>query len=253
MPMRRVRRARKGKGRRRSRVPRGLRSAGGQLKNYTFNFRPTPQVLSTDLGGTIKSMTTGTTGTAGPFPILQANLATQSNSAGIANTIDWGAACTFCLQDVASYASYAGIFDAYKINKVTVEVEYLSNVAGVAAYGSMPTFWMYWDQDDAVVPTSNRTMAGRPGAIKWQPTSSNLRKRFSFKPVLANTVNGPGNVAISSVVANGSQWINCTSVAVPHNAFKLYCTDFICPTLSPNVVRINYTYNISFRSPLALS
>jgi len=251
---RRARAPRRGrKGARRSRIPRTLRP---QMKVYTFNFRPTSQVLSSNLGGSIKTMTTANGGTAGPFPILQAGITNPiSSSAGILNTIDWGAACTFCLQDCASYASYAGIFDAYKINKVTVELEYLNNVSGVAATGTLPTFYTYWDPDDATPPPSERNMLGKTGSMRWQPTASKLRKRFSFKPVLANTVAGSvGGGPVSGVVPfKSSQWIDCTQVALPHYAFKMFVTDFYCPTTVPNLVRIHYTYNISFRAPQAAS
>jgi len=242
------------KGGRRSRVPRPLRS---QMKVYTFNFRPTSQVLSTALGGSIKLMTnTSTTGNCGPFPMLQTGItAPISSSAGILNTIDWGAACTFCLQDVASYASYAGIFDSYKINKVTVEIEYLNNVSGIAATGTLPTFHTYWDPDDAVPPPNERNMLGKQGSTRWQPTSSNLRKRFSFKPLLQQTVAGSaGGGPVNAQIPYGkSQWVDCTQVALPHYAFKMFVTDFYCPTTVPNLIRMNYTYNISFRAPQAVS
>lgn len=251
-PARKARRGKKALGRRRR--ARGLVAPKMQLKHYTYNFKLSPQAINA-------SLTTADTvilnNNSPLFPIQATGLSgALSNSLGFAGLTDWSAACTHQLSDVLNASNFTQMYDAYRINYVTVTVEYLSNAVTPTSNSILPTFYMYWDQDDAVQPPNVRNILGKQGVKKWQPTSSSLQKRFTFKPQLAVAVESDAAGVPTQVVVPGrSHWIDCSTPRVPHYAFKIYCQDFTSLGVAGayNVVRLHYTYNVSFRSPLICS
>lgn len=258
MPMRRRAPRRKRPARRpRRRVPRGLKAPRNQLKHYNYSFELAPQAI-------FSSITTagqvGVESNSGIVPIAPApnGFALCSNSLNISASItDWAAACSFRLSDIVNAGAFQSMYDAYKINSVTVTLEYLNNMAAVNGSGILPSFYMYWDQDDAALPTSAGQISAKQGHRKWQPTADHTKKSFTFRPQCRNTVESDGGEAATSpstnaVVPMGPQWLNCQFPRIPHYGFKLYCQDWLAvgQTTSYNILRVHYRYNVSFRSPL---
>jgi len=246
----RRRRARKG-ARKYNRVPGGRL----QLKPYTFNFKPEPQAIISNL---ITPGSASIAPSARQLPMLNANFALRSNtlSAAITTVTDWGVACSFALSDLTNFQNFVNMYDAYKINYVTVKLYYLNNFASVGSSSLMPTFYMYADQDDIVVPTSAIQIGGKQGVRKWQPTASKLTTTFKIRPVTNTTVEAVGSLSTANaVVPNTSLWLDCANASIPHFGFKMYCQDWSAQgnTSTFNVVRVAYTYNVSFRSPLQTS
>ncbi|MBV6343357.1 hypothetical protein HWQ67_17405 [Candidatus Magnetobacterium casensis] len=148
------------------------------------------------------------------------------------------------------------MYDAYRIDRVTVEVQYLHNSSAVDATQSvLPTFWMYFDQDDATVPGDIYTVIRKTGVRKFQPNSLRTSTKFSFAPRVAiGALQGPLSGTLSAaMVGKPRQWIDCASSNISHFGFKMACQDFPIPTATYNAVRLNYTYHVSFRSPLLTS
>lgn len=259
---RRARRATKKRAPRRRRANRKARLysrvPGGalQLKPYTFSFKPQPQAVISNII-TPGQVSIAPSSTQAPFN--STNFAIRSNTlsgAGLVNITDWAMACTFQLTDLQNYAAFAGMYDAYKINYVTVTLQYLSNTAGVGTNSLMPTFYLYADQDDVVVPVSASQISGKQGIKKWQPTANRTTKSFRIRPTTLSTVEGA--IAASTVnasVPNKQLWLDCVDSSVPHFGCKLYCQDWLAAgsSTSLNIVRVHYTYNVSFRSPLVTS
>lgn len=235
-----------------SRVPGGAL----QLKPYTFSFKPQPQaVISNIIAAGQVSIAPSST----QAPFNTTNFAIRSNTlagAGLVNITDWAMACTFQLTDLQNYAAFAGMYDAYKINYVTVTLQYLSNAVTNTGPGLIPTFYLYADQDDIVVPVSASQISGKQGIKKWQPTANNLTKSFRIRPTTLSTVEGAiASSTVNASVPNKQLWLDCVDSSVPHFGCKLYCQDWLAAgsATSLNVVRIHYTYNVSFRSPLVTS
>lgn len=263
MPRRRVvRKPRRGrKGARRSRIPRSIRP---QMKHYNYTFKLTPQILTVLASGGANILGTQGSVTLPNVPIVPN---TGGSTSGIISTAcasglsgyDFQAACTFALSDVASFANFTSLYDAYRITKVDIDMEYLSNVsfsgATVVSNSFLPTFWYYWDPDDEVVPPNLRSILGKQGVKRWQPNATKTTKRFSFRP--RNNISGQaaatsGSGTTSALIPNKSMWIDSVNPNVPHYAFKLAGTEFPGGTLAA-AVRMNYTYHISFRGPLICS
>lgn len=251
-PARKMRKGKKALGRRRR--ARGLVAPKSQLKHYNYSFKLAPQCINS-------SQTTANTAVLNNnsplFPIQTAGFTGNiSSSTGFADICDWAASCTHAISDINNITNFTAMYDAYRLNSVTVTVEYLSNSSAVSSGSVMPTFYMYWDQDDATIPPNLRSILGKQGVKKWKPTASNLTRRFTFKPQLAVGVESDAAGVTTNVVIPGkSNWIDCSTPRVPHYAFKIYCQDFTAygSTTSWNVVRLHYTYNVSFRSPLICS
>lgn len=240
---------------RKSRVPRSL-APRSHMKPYTFNFKLRPQILLND-AATIGSVSfvLGSGGGNAPLTNAAANLSINTSSAGLIGFSDVALGCPIQLEDIASYAAYTSVFDAYKINYVTARIEYLNNSALVNGTGLLPTVHMYWDQDDAAPPPSLQSISGKQGAKLFCPGSNKRSGVLKFRPLTRNGVNTASTVS-GAIVPNKAQWINCTAGNVPHYGFKAYITDFFSPgpaAPATNAFRIHWTYNVSFRAPIAAS
>lgn len=151
------------------------------------------------------------------------------------------------------------MFDAYKIRKVTLELEYLNNVSSATGNSLMPTTYMVWDQDDAISPPSLLSITSKQG-VKVRRMGRGVQ-RFSVRPVVSDVVgiNTPSSVPAFTVaaVSNKSRWIDSLAPAVQHNAIKLAITDVHLPVSTTldltQAFRFNWTYHISFRAPLLAS
>jgi len=228
---------------------------GTSMKSYTFNFKLRPQFLvasQTTVGAVQFNITTG----AGDAPLTNnaANLVVNTPTSTITGFSDVALGCALQLEDIASYAAYTSLFDAYKINSVSCRIEYLNNSSSVSTGGLMPTILMYWDQDDATPPPSSQSIQGKQGAKLFMPGSNRNSAVLKFRPLTRNGVNTAAAVS-GAVVPNKSQWINCTASNVPHYGFKAWISDFYSPGTPAvvNAFRLHWSYNVSFRSPIAAS
>lgn len=180
---------------------------------------------------------------------------------GFNNAVDFGFACGFQLTDIANYNQFTGAYDAYRLNFVTLDIEYLNNSADVGNIaGQMPTMYSYIDQDDATPPGAIASLINKQGRKIFQfGNKSRTRTTLRFTPVLTNVVADSGSQPFVSAVIPAStrpQWINCTDPTVPHVGLKVWMTDLndgIIGGTYDQAFRLNWRYNVSFRSPLNCS
>jgi len=256
-PMKQARRRNvkgKGKGNRRSRVPRSL-----LMKPYSYVFKLNPQIISTDGQAFVRIPALSPAapikpGTGSP-PTTGGIVNYTTASSGFINCVDWGVAFAGQLSDCASANAFIGLYDAYRIDRITVTVQYLSTaLAPGTTNGSMvmPTFVMYHDQDDAVNPPDVYSLSRRQGSKRFQPTATKLATSFSFVPRLAVGVGiNPAGLSGNGAIVAKPTWIDCATPNVSHYGFKMTCQDFGVPQAGGfNAVRLQYTYHVSFRSPL---
>jgi len=235
---------------RRSKI--GPPRAGLQLKPYSYKFQLLSQVLRNQNAnaGVMQFSNLG-----GQQPLASGNISVGSGSCALPDYYDVAIACPFQLADLTHSGNFTAMYDAYKITKVTLTLEYLNNMASVAGLGLMPTSYMVWDQDDAVIPPTLSSITGKQG-VRVRQFGNNAKSVHSFtlRPVV-NTVmgqQGGPNLAIPSGINSKSQWIDCAYNNVTHNALKIFLTDVYLPS-NPNVnqaFRFNWTYHVSFRAPL---
>lgn len=234
-----------------------------QFKHYSFKFQLPPQIISTDGQAYVRVPTVSAQGPIGngtasspPSGGQLTNL--TSNSSGMPNTGDWTCAYAPKLNDLANATSFRNMYDAYRIDRVTVEVQYLQNASstGGTIQSQLPTFWMYFDQDDATVPGDIYAVIRKTGVRKFQPNAVRTSSKFSFVPRVAiAALNAPlSGTNTASMVGKPRQWIDCANGDISHFGFKMVVQDFPIPSAGAySAVRLNYTYHVSFRSPLLTS
>lgn len=237
----------------------GPARSAGTLKSYNFRFRLTPQVMTGNntVGALVLSNTLSPPPAGvGQAPLLSTGYITIASSNGIGNNYDLLGATDFSLTNLSYAGLYTGLFDAYKIKKITVNVEYLNNVSTVTSGSLMPTMYMYWDQDDATIPANLQLLVRKGGVRKMVfGHKSKTSYSFSFKPTVQTAMIGDAAGTVTSGTVAKAGWIDCTKPGIPHFALKYGITDIYLPGTNAvtQAFRWNFTYDIAFRAPIAAS
>lgn len=221
---------------------------------YPYKFTMLPCILRADtiVPGLIQFRTTPATQVS-QNPLNTASMSTTvSSGTGFADHYDFGMAATFRLTDLQNYPTFSSMYDAYRIRKVDVLIEYLKTSTVQGTPGVQPTLYLYNDQDDASPPTDLRGIVGKEGVrMKLLGNKDKILIKHSIVPRIAPTAKTAGG-GLGAMVAEPDQWINCTDGTVNHYALKCYIIDFYAPG-SVNVqscFKFNFVYHVEFRAPL---
>jgi hypothetical protein len=222
-----------------------------------------PNILvSTNLGTVAFKGPIAGTAEVGVAPFIPggsiANLVPSAT--GLTNYVDFGLACAFRISDLQNALLFCGQHDAYRIDKVTITLQYLSNTASVSGTALLPTFYMYNDPDDEQPPGSLQSISAKQGVRKVYPGNNNTTV-FSHSIVpraSALAYGNPGNPSVPNIINKQHQWLDCTGQAntnnsIPHYAFKMWVTDWETSSVAQvcNVLKFQFTYHVSFRGPLS--
>jgi len=246
-------RGQKKKGARRLRPigPTKIKSNLLTLTPYRFKFQlPSQTLASSNVPG---QLLLSATGSAGVRPITGGSFQLFPSTNGLAGYYDVSMACPHTLADTNYFANFTAMFDAYKFGKVTVNLEYLNNVSAANGTGLMPTAYMYWDQDDAVVPPSLTSISSKQGVkVRQFGDRAKTSLRMSYVPVTEDVIGVNGGGVSSAGVAAKPRWVDSATPSIQHNAIKIFITDVYLPGTSvvTQAFRLNWTYHISFRAPL---
>lgn len=233
------------------RLPRSLGTPGGQMKVYSYEFKPAFQYLSSSQTAANVLSIGGWNG-----PISTA-IATSASSSSYVSCQDVLMAASFQLSDLAAATSFVGLYDAYRIDSITCEATYMypSNFTGIGV-GPNPTLYHYWDQDSGSVLASVQNVLGKQGVQMFCPSPGNPSTRFTIRPLcspVASTTGGGGN-ALLVPDHRHSQWINCATPAAVHYGMNFVITDMYAPGAGlSNQWRFQWTYKVSFRGPRGLN
>jgi len=234
------------------RKPKHKRSGVPSLKPYYFDFKLKPQTLVGNIGGPGGLVLSTTTGQLPISSTGPPSWSVQTAESGLPGFYDIGIAVAFKLSDIKQYLGYSALFDAYRVDKVGCEIEFLSNFSAVNGNSLMPTMWMYWDQDDAIVPTSSVLLTGKQGAKCVQfGNHSTTKFKTSHRPRVATGIlDNTGTVIGAGIGSAGKQWLDCVNTDVPHYALKLWISDVYLPGTFPIAFKFNWEYKMSFRAPI---
>jgi len=189
---------------------------------------------------------------AGGEPLVNSKRSVFPSASGLPNFFDVTLATSFKLSDCTNWPAFTSMYDAYKINSVTCNIEYLNNVSAVNSTGLMPSLYLYWDQDDAVVPTNVVLLQQKQGVKRRQFGNRGVTSiRTSGRPKLSVGAIDSGGVLDASIVMK-SQFLDCVNSNIQHYALKMAITDLYLPGSSAvtQAIRFNWKYNVSFRAPL---
>jgi len=139
-------------------------------------------------------------------------------------TYQFGVSAAFKLTDVISPQDFTDLFDRYKIVKVALKIMYQSNISNAhAASNLLPIINYSFDADDANVPPSLESVTTK-GYVKNKILNANRPFSWVCKPRVDKVVYNNGvTTAFSSEKAC---WLDCTSNAVEHFAFKAWVNNF---------------------------
>ena len=216
------------------------------MKPYSYVFKLPSQIMTSQ--ATTGNFAFSVLSSAGVLPLTNAKTATYSGSCGLPQFFDVAIATTFKLNDIANFNAFTSMYDAYKITRVTCNIEYLNNVSAVNSTGLMPSLFWYWDQDDATIPPTTLSIQGKQGVHRRRFTDTGVTT--SARPHISINAAAP-SAAPSAIVAK-TQYIDCTSPDIDHYALKMMITDLYLPgtTAVLAAFRFNWTYEVSFRAPL---
>ena len=238
------------------RVPRGrtmsLEQGIQKTYRYSFNLQPCVAVMSQAAPGVtdfrnVAGASLFPLGTSGTFvPVMNAS------ALGFGGYYDLSLACPFRLSDCLNSATFAGLYDAFRIVGVTVKVEWLCNTAPLNGGAILPTCYVYNDQDDATPPVNLATQTGKQGVKVIALGNGNLTSfTHRIKPYTAPVLAAP---TPTSGISQAGQWINCggNGPTVPHYGLKMYITDILATGSAGvnNAFKFTFKYDIEFRSPL---
>jgi len=189
-----------------------------------------------------------------PFTASGTNWTLIPSSNSLVNYADLTMATVFQASDISNILAFTAIYDQYKLLRVGCEIEYLNNVSSAGTPGLMPTVYLYWDRDDATIPSNLMAIARRQGVKRRQfgnLARTQIRTRNS--PNLLMTVkDGILPNTVDSVVPKAACYMDCSNDSVPHYALKAFITDIYLPGAgATQAFRFNWTYDIAFKAPLA--
>lgn len=235
-------------GRRADRVPRGVTTT------YTYDFTLNAQIIGAS------PLTAGSfvlaASPAGQVPIKTflsfGGTASPTNSI-FSNVSDLAFACSHQLSDIANYGKFQVMYDAYRINSVTVVMEYMNvSSPGPGAPGVSPTIYYYQDFDDSVIPVNLQNIIGKQGVQSFTPSAFQTVKAFTYRPRTNFSVEDAGGSSTTAINRPG-QWLDSFTTDVDHFAGKFYIADMLAPgnSQATNAWRFTWKYNVSFRGPTA--
>ena len=230
------------------------------LKVYSYEFNPPPQIVTVYAGTPVgppvvpPSVNLSPSGGLAPLTTTSGGLVFFAAN-GIPNSCDLGIGTTFALADLVNHLDWASMYDAYRIDRIDCRVEFLSNSANVNGAGVMPTIYQYWDQDSSDIPTSAQSITGKQG-MRMQAIGDQSSTVYSssFRPYSAMYPELPSPTTAPAGITKPGQWLDCSYPNVKHYGFKAWITDLYSalpsvPTVNC-VLRFNWTYHVSFRSPI---
>jgi len=188
-------------------------------------------------------------------PVISANISgTTPSKSGFAGYYDFGVSVPFALTDLANYSAYTGLYDQYKINSVTLDLQFLSNSAQVNGFGVLPTIYAIVDEDDAVTPLLQSSVTGRQGHRVFKfGNGDRTSYKMSIRPRVAVINQATVNPALPPTSTGRqqsiNQWVDCNSPTVQYYGIKLWFTDVLLlgnPAIN-TAFKWNWTYNVSFK------
>ena len=188
-------------------------------------------------------------------PLVIANTsAIVASKTGFTNYYDFGASIPFQLNNLENYLKFTTLYDNYRLERINIKVEYLSNSAQVQSTGMMPIVYAVVDRDDVGVPPNLPYIQGRQGFKTWDFGNKGKQTYIiSIKPkVAANVFSNNGGTLIGFQQSQGMPWQDCVYPANQYYGLKMWFTNVALPgtTTVDTCFRFSYTYVLAFKGAL---
>lgn len=238
--------------RRRGRVPRSMKRS---IKQHSYRFRSDePNNIIYDQFGTGAQFYN-----TDDYMLINAGLLGTQASPQI-----FTAAMAFALQDIPNISTYTALYDQYRITKVHIKIQPLSNIAdtpkinwnsGVPTIGSENVVGILHDaidyNDFGFLDASNPLVT-----IASLQRYSSYRNRNFWQKSHVRVIKP--HIAIDDVDQGNGKWLDCNAPNVPHFGYKMIME---LPNLPPSVTggtgnsytfafKMVITYSVEFRFPV---
>ena len=222
---------------------------------YAYKVELQPQYLTNQIAGFQWAMV------GNAFPQVGApgpNVAAVSPT-GFFATAELGQSWQFTLRDLTNSLALTGLYDSWRLKRVTCDVKLCQSGNQTGSQTIMPTMYAIVDRDDATLPTSLAAISGRPGHVKLDCNDkSRMKFTIDIKPRLApavfSAVSGTSN---SLVMQSDDAWCDSNTIAGRAPAYyglKMWFSNVFLPSTSQALTafQFNFTYHLEFKSPLNL-
>lgn len=235
--------------------PVSMRFSGAQAMERIYPYKVTlqPQYITDAqdpytwaMRGAPRPQPTATAGTATPSLLYFTNYG------------DFGNAWQFTLFDLTNSAALAGLYDNWRLKRVTCEIKCLQNNSPIGQT-VMPTAYMLCDRDDSNLPLGQVSLTGRSGVQKYDfGDKSRTSFTLDIKPRLATfIVSGAETSAGGYAQQSDDAWLDCASEATLPPLYygaKLWINNMSLPGVAAgySALQLTWTYHLEFKAPLNL-
>ena len=183
---------------------------------------------------------------------VSSGLSNVGGSATIAQLVQNGAtsvfaAVAFQLSDLPNSATFAALFDQYKLERVKLHFRSRNNAVFVAntasPNGGVPTGLIAVDRDDASVWTSSTDGLQYDNAIQFNGEED---IEVEIVPSITPSVFSSG--AFSGYGVRPPMWIDVANTSVPHYGMKIHVGPLTATTTSAWTWDISAEYIVSFKN-----
>lgn len=156
---------------------------------------------------------------------------------------------TFSLNQMKQQASYAALFEFYRIDKIVVTFRYKATSRASASYNTQnevnPLLYFKVDHNDA----SADTLILMKDSMKTKTHMfTNDKPEFSIqlKPAIQSEMFKSS--LTTAYTPKWGQWIPTDDPTVPHYALKCYAIGYKDDNFDPGLLNISYKYYVSFKN-----
>lgn len=170
---------------------------------------------------------------------------TKTGLANLGAGVPSGMGIKFQLSDCDQSATFASLFDQYRIDKVVIKLLPRATIVSTlgSAMAQAPSYFLVAvDHDDANTPATEAELRQYDNC-KIVPATSSI-KSFTVKPKIATAAFGGG--VFTSYLNSKASWIDIASTGVEHYGFKIILPP--SSTASSFAFEIMCDYYLSFKN-----
>lgn len=211
-----------------------------RLYENTFSFRRAGALIRFTQTG-LKTITITDPGT-----YLTVNPTTDDS---MTNTIQWGTAFQFKLNQILQSTEFTSLFDRYKINAIKLRILYQASDASTGGLSVLPIINYCHDYDDDAFLASLTALMAKQKS-KSTILSANKPMDIWIRPKVPTAIQwGSTGLTTLGLGVSKPMYINSSYPDAPHFGFKMWINNFYCPTGANNQLTIQPHFYVSCKDP----
>jgi hypothetical protein len=179
-----------------------------------------------------------------PRPLTDTHIIRRTYDAGsfVPAAADYGLGFNHTLSQLPTYGDFTALFDAYRIQHVSMKIVYHAAPTGV----SFPTVLWCFDPDDNTAPATESVMLERQGTKIQSFSASRPIVQHSYRPTFAAAGLTVGGVQ-RQIIASRSQWCDMAAVDTSYYGCKVWLAGFNTTATPSASITVYFTYTLGLR------